>query len=292
MKHRHTNTLTVICYAAAIGLAGFSGAVATYGLTKFAPGAVAVVAVMGALFEVGKLSAFSLMHRPLPRVLKTALAAVGLVLVGLNVAGVSGFLSSAYEGRKISGEAQHTQGATIAAADVADLRTQLVAIDTQLATARAAVVKARDNRDRAKAAQSVVDKAQVERDWNCLPPPGSYRAQRQGRGEPYRGERRVCRGAVPGHGHGHRSGRGRARGHRHDIGNPRRARGPAVARGDPAGTAHREDRDGAQAGDEAQDRQAQGTRTFAAAIRQRQCGAAPAIGSVTTNRGASPDASS
>jgi hypothetical protein len=65
MKNR-TPTSTKIAYATAIGLACFSGAVATYGLTKFAPSAEFVVAAMGVLFEAGKLTSFAIIHRPLP----------------------------------------------------------------------------------------------------------------------------------------------------------------------------------------------------------------------------------
>jgi hypothetical protein len=164
MKQKQSSTLTVICYAAAIGLAGFSGAVATYGLTKFAPGAELVVAIMGVLFEAGKLTSFAVLHRPIPRMLKAGLLTVGLVLMALNVAGVSGMLSNAYEGRRLAGEAQHTQAATITTAEITDIRKQLDAADAQLAQARVAVIKARDDKARVKAATAIVDKAQIERD--------------------------------------------------------------------------------------------------------------------------------
>src|SRR5258708_25767577 len=61
-----------------IGLAGFSGTVATIGLARFCPGAEPVVIVMGALFELAKLSAFAMVHKTLPRTLKAALITVGL----------------------------------------------------------------------------------------------------------------------------------------------------------------------------------------------------------------------
>src|SRR5260370_19865967 len=92
-----TPILTKISYTTAICLAGFSGSVACYGLSKFTRGSEPVVIVMCALFEAGKLVSFAVIHRPLPRSLKCALVAVGLVLMGLNIAGVSGFLSNAYE---------------------------------------------------------------------------------------------------------------------------------------------------------------------------------------------------
>src|SRR5260370_382507 len=87
------NNLTTICYGAAICLAGFSGAVATYGLTKFAPGAELVVAVMGALFEVGKLTSFAVLHRPIPRMLKAGLLPLPLVLIPLTASAVSRILA-------------------------------------------------------------------------------------------------------------------------------------------------------------------------------------------------------
>ena len=82
--------LNTVAYTTAIALACFSGAVATYGLTKFAPGAEFVIAAMGVLFEAGKLASFALVHKQMPRSLKAALVLIGLVLMTLNVAGVSG----------------------------------------------------------------------------------------------------------------------------------------------------------------------------------------------------------
>ncbi len=131
---------------------------------------------MGVLFEAGKLTSFAVLHRPIPRMLKAGLLTVGLVLMALNVAGVSGMLSNAYDGRRLAGEAHHTQTATITTAEVADLKTQLAAVDTQLATARAAVVRAKDDKVRAKAATAVVDKAQVERDRDCQQAPRGHSA--------------------------------------------------------------------------------------------------------------------
>src|SRR5260221_13285075 len=94
--------LTTISYTTAIVLAGFSGAVATYGLCKLVPGGEIVVGAMGILFEAGKLTSFAMLHRKaVPRLFKCALAGVGLTLVAANVAGVSGFLSNAYEDRTI-----------------------------------------------------------------------------------------------------------------------------------------------------------------------------------------------
>jgi hypothetical protein len=41
--------------------------------------------------------------------------------MALNVAGVSGMLSNAYEARRLAGEAQQAQATTVTAAEVADI---------------------------------------------------------------------------------------------------------------------------------------------------------------------------
>src|SRR5258705_8837338 len=157
--------LTTISYTTAIVLAGFSGAVATYGLCKLVPGGEIVVAGMGILFEAGKLSSFALLHRKaIPRLLKMALAGVGVTLIAANVAGVSGFLSAAYERSHIRANAiAHTpQANAYASADLVDR--QLASAESNLAQARAALIKARDDRGRQKAAQAIVTTATAERD--------------------------------------------------------------------------------------------------------------------------------
>jgi hypothetical protein len=139
-------------YATAFGLAAFSGSVATYGLTKFCPGAELVVAAMGILFECGKLTAFAMLHKKMSPLLKGALAAVGLMLMVLNVVGVSGFLSNAYERQQIGARAtSHTSQETASAS-------------ANLDKARTALIKARDDKARAKAAQAIVTTAAAERD--------------------------------------------------------------------------------------------------------------------------------
>jgi hypothetical protein len=159
-----TPTSTKIAYATAIGLACFSGAVATYGLTKFAPGAELVVAAMGVLFEAGKLTSFAIIHRPLPRLLKTALLTIGLCLMALNVAGVSGFLSAAYERQQISAKATAHTAESTAYASASLIERQLAAAESNLAQARQALVRARDDKGRIKAAQAIVTAATAERD--------------------------------------------------------------------------------------------------------------------------------
>jgi hypothetical protein len=151
-------------YATAFGLAAFSGSVATYGLTKFCPGAELVVAAMGILFECGKLTAFAMLHKKMPRTLKGALLSVGLVLMILNVVGVSGFLSNAYERQQIGARAtSHTATANAhASADLVER--QLASAESNLAQARTALVRARDDKGRVKAAQAVITTATAERD--------------------------------------------------------------------------------------------------------------------------------
>src|SRR5712664_381123 len=98
-QHQGPAQMKKLPYVTAVALATFSGGVATVGLAKFTPGSEPLVLAMGALFEAGKLTGFALVHRPLPLLLKTALIAVGLLLMSLNVVGVSGMLSSAYQHR-------------------------------------------------------------------------------------------------------------------------------------------------------------------------------------------------
>ncbi len=66
-------------------------------MMKLVPGAEVVVGAMGLLFEAGKLTSFAMLHRrSVPRLIRVALAGVGVTLMAANVAGVSGFLSNAY----------------------------------------------------------------------------------------------------------------------------------------------------------------------------------------------------
>ena len=133
-------TLNNIAYGTAIGLAGFSGAIATYGLTKFCPGSEIAVGTMGALFEAAKLSSLALIHRKhLPLPIKTGLAAVSLTLMTANIAGVSGMLSAAYSARQNDSQATHKQAGIVTGAAVTDLRRQLDAADASIGLARAAV---------------------------------------------------------------------------------------------------------------------------------------------------------
>src|SRR5712671_8246129 len=96
------NNTALTTLTTAISLAAFSGGVATFGMMKLVPGAEIVVGAMGLLFEAGKLSSFAMLHRrSVPKMIRVALAGVGVTLMTANIAGVSGFLSSAYERQQI-----------------------------------------------------------------------------------------------------------------------------------------------------------------------------------------------
>ena len=116
-------------------------------MMKLVPGAEVVVGAMGLLFEAGKLASFAMLHRrSVPRLIRVALAGVGVTLMAANVAGVSGFLSNAYE------RVRQPHRAAVASAE------------SNLAEARTALIKARDDRGRQRAAQAVVTSATAERD--------------------------------------------------------------------------------------------------------------------------------
>jgi hypothetical protein len=83
--------LNRFAFCTAVSLATFSGGVATFGMMKLVPGAEIVVGAMGLLFEAGKLTSFAMLHRrQVPKLLRLALAGIGLTLRTANVAGVSG----------------------------------------------------------------------------------------------------------------------------------------------------------------------------------------------------------
>jgi hypothetical protein len=157
--------LNAFAYGTAIVLATFSGGVATFGLMKLVPGAEIVVGAMGLLFEAGKLTSFAMLHRrAVPKMLRLALAGVGLTLMTANVAGVSGFLSNAYEHQQIGAKATgHTVEAS-AHAEASLLERQLAQADGAVAQARQALVRARDNKGRVNAAQAILTASTAERD--------------------------------------------------------------------------------------------------------------------------------
>src|SRR5258707_11417383 len=142
-------TLTTSSYTTAISLAAFGGGVATFGMMKLVPGAEIVVGAMGLLFEAGKLTSFAMLHRrSVPRLLRGALATVGLTLMTANVAGVSGFLSSQYERTHIQAQATSHTAESTAHASASLIERQLAAAESNLAAARNALIRARDDRGR------------------------------------------------------------------------------------------------------------------------------------------------
>jgi hypothetical protein len=158
-------TLDTISYTTAISLAAFSGGVATFGMMKLVPGAEIVVGVMGLLFEAGKLTSFAMLHRRnVPRLLRGALATVGLTLMTANIAGVSGFLSHEYERTHINAQATRHTAETSAHAEASLLDRQLAQADQGVAQSRTALVHARDDKGRVKAAQAILTASTAERD--------------------------------------------------------------------------------------------------------------------------------
>jgi len=166
MKTKSTTStlLTKLSYTVAIALCIFSGATATYGLTAFAPQAFCVIAILGFLMECGKVTIFSLAHKPMPRLLKVAMISIGILLCCLNVFVVSGFFSKKYEKQVFEGQATSHTSEQTARASAGLVERQLAASEQNLAAARMMLLKARDDRGRQKSAQAVINTATVERD--------------------------------------------------------------------------------------------------------------------------------
>lgn len=152
--------LTRITYTVAIAAALFSGAVATYGLTKLAPGAEYVVFILGIVYEAGKLTSFAVLHA-VPLRFKVVLTVIGLVLMSLNIAGVSGFLSSAVERSHITHEAEHVRQ-DVPEETLALLRTNVAAAAKATDEASQAVLKARANKGRIEAANAALARAKAD----------------------------------------------------------------------------------------------------------------------------------
>jgi hypothetical protein len=110
-------------------------------------------------------TSFAMLHRrTVPKILRLALAGVGVTLMAANVAGVSGFLSNAYEKQAIGAKAtRHTSEAT-ARASASLVERQLAQAESAVVQARQALVRARDDRGRVKAAQTVLASVTAERD--------------------------------------------------------------------------------------------------------------------------------
>jgi hypothetical protein len=156
---------SIAAYGTAIALACFSGGVATFGMMKLVPGAEIVVGAMGLLFEAGKLTSFAMLHRrAVPKILRLALAGVGVTLMAANVAGVSGFLSNAYEKQAIGARATNRAAEATAHASASLVERQLAQAEQAVAEARRNVIRARDDKGRVRAAQAVLTTSTAERD--------------------------------------------------------------------------------------------------------------------------------
>jgi hypothetical protein len=154
--------LNTISYTTVISLAAFSGGVATFGMMKLVPGAEIVVGAMGLLFEAGKLTSFAMLNRrSVPRLLRGALATVGLTLMTANVAGVSGFLSHEYERTHINAQATSHTAESTAHASASLLERQLAQADVAVSDAN--VIRARDDKGRVRAAQAILDSTTADR---------------------------------------------------------------------------------------------------------------------------------
>jgi hypothetical protein len=142
-------TLRNFSYVTAVALVTFSGSVSVAGLAKFAPGSVAIVVVMGALFELSKLAIFPQLGRKgvsLP--VRVALGTLGSILVVLNIIGVSGQLSNSYTQRQLSSQAAGHVSTATAYASAELVERQLAQAESNLSQARQALVRARDDKGR------------------------------------------------------------------------------------------------------------------------------------------------
>jgi hypothetical protein len=105
---RHGRGIRTCALVAALGLAAVSGEFSITGMTAIFVGAYWPVIGMGIAVEVGKLSAVAwLGHHDNGACwmgLKGAITILVLVLMGLNVVGVYGFLAKAHIGHQVEGE--------------------------------------------------------------------------------------------------------------------------------------------------------------------------------------------
>jgi hypothetical protein len=128
--------LNTFAYGTAIALAGFSGGVATFGMMRLVPGAEIVMGAMGLPFEAGKLTSFAMLHRrAIPKLLRLALAGVGLTLMAANIAGVSGFLSAQYERTHINAQTTTHVASATAYASAGLVERQLASAESNLTQA-------------------------------------------------------------------------------------------------------------------------------------------------------------
>jgi hypothetical protein len=100
----------------------------------------------------------------MPWMLKCGLLFVGLVLMTLNIVGISGFLSNAYEHEQTAARASSHAAKAEAGAGVALLERQLTTAEREVSEAAAAVTKAKGDRDQIRAANALLTSARAERD--------------------------------------------------------------------------------------------------------------------------------
>ena len=135
-EHHRIDRLTLL---AALALATVSAGFSIYGFTSIFVGAFWSVIGMGVALELGKLRAVTWIGRngSAPwRGLKGALAALVIVLMGLNVVGVFGFLAKAHIGHQVEGDiavagraADIEARLAVQAEKVADLTKQIADLD-------------------------------------------------------------------------------------------------------------------------------------------------------------------
>ncbi len=157
----------------AYAMAALAGIVATCGLAKFCVGAEWIVYPLGALLECGQLYAFAKLHREgatMSRGLRYGLTMLACVVVVLDIFGIAGQMSAAYQHRQIAGSV--TARAEFARVDaeietvtgeIVDLDRRMAQVDVDVSKANEARLKARDDRDRIKAAKQAGSEAEAKR---------------------------------------------------------------------------------------------------------------------------------
>jgi hypothetical protein len=166
-------TLKAIVITVAIAMSAFAGVVATMGLMTLVPGAKVMVGTLGGLLEAGQLVAFAWLStnwRNTNVAVGIMLAGLAFTVVMLDGIGISAQLSSSFMGKRNAGQVEATKSyATVdakieaAKAEVADFDRQLAMVDGQIAKANEAKLKARDNRERIKAAQAAIVDSETKR---------------------------------------------------------------------------------------------------------------------------------
>src|SRR5260370_2121213 len=114
-------------------------------MAKLLPGSEVIIWIMFGLLEAAKLTTWALISRPIPRLLKCGLIAVGLILVISNTAGVAAFLSNSYSRIEIENQAHQTVGNEQASSHVQIIEKQLEVSEKQLAASRTELLKSRDD---------------------------------------------------------------------------------------------------------------------------------------------------